>query len=264
MVLLIIALASSSGETSKLPGVPRPTVRALAAGVIETARRRQRRRRLRLALALALAIAIGAALANSLRGAQHTANVNGRPVRGLPLLAPAAVLSQSPYMGVACPQPNATACDRVGLAIWLKRPAISVNATIAGQPLKLDWAGEATALRNQQTQDCLRRVPAASRAHHATPCQADRRPDIDPDAAAESGRSGMAQTPPTRSCSCRSNTPTTLGSPRSYTSGSPPVGDRLGNSRIHAIRCDTDPRPPGPRATAMLGRARKSLLCRDL
>jgi len=43
---------------------------------------------------------------------------------------------------VACPQPNAIACDRVGLAIWLKRPAISVTATIAGQPLKLDWFGE--------------------------------------------------------------------------------------------------------------------------
>jgi hypothetical protein len=45
-------------------------------------------------------------------------------------------------MGVACPQPNAIACDRVGLAVWLKRPAISVNASIAGQPLELDWFGE--------------------------------------------------------------------------------------------------------------------------
>jgi hypothetical protein len=133
---------SSADGISKLPGVPRRTVRALAAGVIETARRRQHRRRLRLALALVLAIAIGAAVANSLRGAQHTAKVNGRPVRGLPLLAPAAVLSQNPYMGVACPQPNAIACDRVGLAVWLKRPAISVNATMGGQPLKRDWFGE--------------------------------------------------------------------------------------------------------------------------
>jgi hypothetical protein len=45
-------------------------------------------------------------------------------------------------MGVKCPQPNALSCNRVGLAIWLRRPAISVNATIAGQPLKLDWFGE--------------------------------------------------------------------------------------------------------------------------
>ncbi len=53
-------------------------------------------------------------------------------------------------MGVACPQPNAIACDRVGLAIWLKRPAISVNATIAGQPLKLDWFGEETRIASHK------------------------------------------------------------------------------------------------------------------
>lgn len=141
---------SSAGRISTLPHIPRPTVQALAAGVIETARRRQRRRRLRLALALALAIAIGAALANSLRGAKHSANVNGRPAPELRLFAPATVLSQSPYMGVACPQPNAIACDRVGLAIWLKRPAISVNATIAGQPLKLDWFGEETRIASHK------------------------------------------------------------------------------------------------------------------
>jgi hypothetical protein len=57
-------------------------------------------------------------------------------------VAPATVLSRSPYTGVACPQPNAIACGRVGLAIWLKRPAISVNATIAGQALELNWFGE--------------------------------------------------------------------------------------------------------------------------
>lgn len=62
--------------------------------------------------------------------------------RSAGLLPPERVLSQSPYMGVACPQPNAISCDRIGLAIWLKRPALSVEATIAGQPLKLDWFGE--------------------------------------------------------------------------------------------------------------------------
>jgi hypothetical protein len=45
-------------------------------------------------------------------------------------------------MGVACPKANAIGCDRVGLAVWLRRPAVSVSATIAGWPLKLDWAGD--------------------------------------------------------------------------------------------------------------------------
>jgi hypothetical protein len=40
-------------------------------------------------------------------------------------------------MGVACHIPNSITCDRVGLAVWLRRPA-RVTATIAGAPLKLD------------------------------------------------------------------------------------------------------------------------------
>ena len=40
-------------------------------------------------------------------------------------------------MGVACHTPNSIGCDRVGLAVWLRRPAI-VTATIAGAPLKLN------------------------------------------------------------------------------------------------------------------------------
>ena len=114
------------------------------AGVIEEARRHQRRRRLRLLAALAVGLAAAAATAGSLRGPQHPDKATGSPRPGwqIPLVAPASVLSQGPYMGVACPQPNAIACDRVGLAIWLKRPAASVTAKIAGAPLKLDWAGD--------------------------------------------------------------------------------------------------------------------------
>lgn len=117
---------------------------ALMAGVIEEARRHQRRRRLRLLAALALVVAAAAATATSLRGPQQAAEIIGSPRAKWepPVVAPASVLSESPYMGVACPQPNAIACDRVGLAVSLKRAAISVDATIAGQPLKLDWFGE--------------------------------------------------------------------------------------------------------------------------
>lgn len=52
-------------------------------------------------------------------------------------------------MGVRCPQPNAISCDQIGLAIWLKRPAISVDAMIAGQPVKLDWFGEQRLLQGE-------------------------------------------------------------------------------------------------------------------
>lgn len=55
---------------------------------------------------------------------------------------PSQVLSRTPYLGVRCPIANSIACDRVGLAVWLKRPAISVTATIAGAPVALDWFGD--------------------------------------------------------------------------------------------------------------------------
>jgi hypothetical protein len=49
-------------------------------------------------------------------------------------------------MGIACGQANsissAKACDRVGLAVWLKRPARSVTASIAGHRLVLRNTGE--------------------------------------------------------------------------------------------------------------------------
>lgn len=54
----------------------------------------------------------------------------------------AAAFSQPPYMGVSCSVPNSVACDRVGLAIWLRRPAYSVDASIAGAPFRLDWFGD--------------------------------------------------------------------------------------------------------------------------
>jgi hypothetical protein len=56
------------------------------------------------------------------------------------------LLSKSPYMGVACGKPNSIACDRVGLAVWLRKPARSVLATIAGRRFELSdphWSGGA-------------------------------------------------------------------------------------------------------------------------
>jgi hypothetical protein len=45
-------------------------------------------------------------------------------------------------MGVSCPVANSIACDRVGLAVWLKRPAVTVTATIAGARLPLHTGGD--------------------------------------------------------------------------------------------------------------------------
>jgi hypothetical protein len=47
------------------------------------------------------------------------------------------LLSRAPYVGVSCRRANSIACDRVGVAVWLKRPAVGVTATIAGQTLQL-------------------------------------------------------------------------------------------------------------------------------
>jgi hypothetical protein len=41
-------------------------------------------------------------------------------------------------MGISCPTPDSTACDRVGLSISLRRRARSATATIAGMSLKLN------------------------------------------------------------------------------------------------------------------------------
>lgn len=49
-----------------------------------------------------------------------------------------APFSQRPYMGVSCPEPNSIACDRVGLSVWLREPAMRVEASIDGRQFALD------------------------------------------------------------------------------------------------------------------------------
>lgn len=73
---------------------------------------------------------------------------------GLPIpsgtiqLSPSAAFTQPPYMGVHCLDANSIACDEVGLAVWLRRPAYSVDASIAGASLPLNWFGEEHRLRD--------------------------------------------------------------------------------------------------------------------
>src|SRR5580692_1019459 len=108
------------------PGVLRG--RTLSAGVVAAARRRQRRRTLAAAVAIAVA-GVGGGVAATLH---HAAP--GAPVASN--VAPAAVLARAPDVGMACLTP--APCDRVGVAVWLRRPAASVSASVAGHPVALE------------------------------------------------------------------------------------------------------------------------------
>jgi hypothetical protein len=47
-------------------------------------------------------------------------------------------LARDPYVGVACPQANSTACGHVGIAVWVaRRHAIRVDATLGGAHVRL-------------------------------------------------------------------------------------------------------------------------------
>ncbi len=94
---------------------------------------------------MAVTAAVGVAVAMS-AGARRAGALPPQTLRapaGTREISPATAFSQPPYMGVNCPVANSIACDRVGLAIWLRRPAYRVRATIAGRPLPVDWWGDA-------------------------------------------------------------------------------------------------------------------------
>jgi hypothetical protein len=145
---MVAVVEAPSGET---PSSAPPPPEGPEQGVIEEARRRARRRRVRSLLGcIVVAAIVGVTLTHA--GAGNPARGRGLAAARPPAAVPAsraslpAVLSQPPYIGVACHVPNLVNCDRVGLAVWLRRPAVSVDATIAGRPLALDdptWSGPA-------------------------------------------------------------------------------------------------------------------------
>jgi hypothetical protein len=120
---------AAGGEARRVAALPE-------AGVIDAARRRQRRRRIGAAVVV-LAAGVGAVIVA--RGGDGRAPAR-RPVAPRAVaVAPGAVVART-YMGVSCRRANWVGCDRVGLAVWLKRPGRAVNGTIAGRPLRLPRA----------------------------------------------------------------------------------------------------------------------------
>jgi hypothetical protein len=115
-----------------------------AAWLFGEARERQRRRQRRLLATLVAAVAvIGAAAWISTRpGPSTPAQPPISTPPGTAAVGAGSVFAQDPYMGVHCPAANSIACDRVGLAIWLKRPAIAVTATINGRRLAMNRVGD--------------------------------------------------------------------------------------------------------------------------
>ena len=105
-------------------------------------RRRRHRRLYLLALALLALAALASAVVAGGSRARPQSTIGLRVPSGAIRLSPSAAFSESPYMGVHCSVPNSISCDQVGLAIWLRRPAYSVEASIAGAPLRLNWFGD--------------------------------------------------------------------------------------------------------------------------
>jgi hypothetical protein len=112
----------------------------IEAGVIEHPRRRQPPRRLAIVISV-LVFGLAALIVASGRvgrSALPSGSRSGSDPTAAQAESPRAVFAQDSYMGVACQIPNSLTCDRVGLAVWLRRPA-TVTATIAGAPpIRLD------------------------------------------------------------------------------------------------------------------------------
>ncbi len=139
------------------------------ATLIEEAWEHHRRRYRSLGTAVFAATAI-AALA-VVMSAQRPGSIARIPTSIPPdivTVEPSAVLSKPPYLGVSCPVANSIACDRVGLAVWLKRPAVSVTATIDGAHLPLNRYGVGAAnapIPRRQFSGFLQPAGIASRLH---------------------------------------------------------------------------------------------------
>jgi len=71
---------------------------------------------------------------------QSGSRIDGETIRirvaGLPLR-----LARAPYVGLACRTPNSPVCGRIGIAVWLRRPALGATAVLGGVRVKLHAGG---------------------------------------------------------------------------------------------------------------------------
>lgn len=100
----------------------------LRAGVIARARDHRRRRMLAIAAAAVVAGAAAGFASSALTGSAPT-------VQPPQAVSSDELLAQTPYLGITCAN---TGCDSLGLSVWLRRPALSVTALVAGQRFRLD------------------------------------------------------------------------------------------------------------------------------
>jgi hypothetical protein len=110
-----------------------------AENLIQEARQHRRQRWMWTAAVMSVA-ALAVVLGLSVSGGRTTPAPNSGAPRLLgpgKIEAPRLVFLQNPYMGISCRLPNSVACDRVGLAVWLRRPAV-VTATVDGLALRLN------------------------------------------------------------------------------------------------------------------------------
>lgn len=112
---------------------PHPGARLRA--IIEAAWERARRRRLRYLLGIGLTVILAAFAVALLH--REPPNPAVDPVAPEQVAA-SAVFRGTPYMGIACPTPDAWSCDRIGLFVRLKAPADAVAASLAGQRFALN------------------------------------------------------------------------------------------------------------------------------
>jgi hypothetical protein len=127
---------------SKIPG----TAAEAAPKALFPEARQRRRRRWMWAVAVISVAALAVVLGLSALGGDGTPTQSSRIPRLLgpgKIEAPRLVFRENPYMGISCSLPNPVACDRVGLIVRLRRPAV-VTATIDGLALSLNdptWSG---------------------------------------------------------------------------------------------------------------------------
>lgn len=133
-----------------------PATRALprvSAGVIDDARRHRRRRRRLIGVTIAATLAAGI-VALQVATRPQRQHVPATAHSSVPTVVPSTVLSRQPWLGSSCPGPHSVAalkrtpevplCDRVGLAIELRKPAVTATATINGQTFSLDNHAESS------------------------------------------------------------------------------------------------------------------------